>query len=62
MYNYSPGIFFQSYFKTIKGIVYLCESMNLREELLNYYINNKNSKEIIKLCEKYGDTETNLWV
>ena len=38
MYNYSPGI------------IYLCEQMNLREELLNYYIQNQNSEKIIELC------------
>lgn len=36
--------------------------MNLKEELLNYYINDKNSMEILNICQKYGDTETNLWV
>lgn len=49
MYNFAPGI------------ILLCEKMNLREELINFYITNNKTKEIIDLCKKYGSTETNLW-
>ncbi len=50
MYSFSPGI------------IYLCEQMQLREELLNFYINKKESEKIIELCTKHGENETNLWV
>lgn len=50
MYNYRPGI------------VILCEQMNLREELLNFYITANNAKSIIQTCKDYGEQETNLWV
>lgn len=44
------------------GIVSICEKMGLREELLNYYIEREAFDHIIRLCEKYGETEINLWV
>lgn len=50
MYNFS------------QGIIHLCEELNLREELLNYYISTKDANNITQLCQKYGETETNLWV
>lgn len=36
--------------------------MNLLEELINYYITNNKTNEIIETCKKYGELETNLWV
>ena len=50
MYQFTPGI------------IILCEQMQLRDELLNFYIENNESQKIIELCKKYGNTETNLWV
>lgn len=50
MYNFAPGI------------IHLCEELNLREELLNFYISNKEANKIIELCNLHGKTETNLWV
>eukprot|EP00825_Cyclidium_porcatum_P050970 TRINITY_DN9221_c0_g1_i5.p2 TRINITY_DN9221_c0_g1~~TRINITY_DN9221_c0_g1_i5.p2 ORF type:complete len:259 (+),score=57.36 TRINITY_DN9221_c0_g1_i5:592-1368(+) len=44
------------------GIIELCEQLNLREELLNFYITENDAANIIKTCEKYGEQETNLWV
>lgn len=38
MYNFAPGI------------IKLCENMNLREELINFYITNNKTTEIINLC------------
>lgn len=35
--------------------------MKLREELMNFYITNNKTAEIIELCEKDGKIETNLW-
>ena len=44
------------------GIVLLCDKMNLREELLNYYIEKEEFDKIIKLCSDHGEREINLWV
>jgi len=44
------------------GIVSLCEKMNLREELLSYYIEREDFGNIIRLCERHGEREINLWV
>jgi len=49
-------------FKFEPGIVYLCDKMNLREELLNYYIEKGKDESILALCKEYGQTEVNLWV
>lgn len=37
-----------------QGIVYLCKVLEMRDDLLNFYINRKNDKEIIELCKQYG--------
>lgn len=50
MFNFEPGI------------IYLCDKMQLREELLQYYCEAKDDNGIINLCKKYGETEVNLWV
>ncbi|EGR28037.1 vacuolar sorting protein, putative [Ichthyophthirius multifiliis] len=49
MYNFAPGI------------IHLCQQMQLKEELLNFYITNNESDKIIELCSTESQ-ETNLWV
>ena len=50
MYDYSPGL------------IYLYKEMSLTEEMLNYYIVQKEKTNVINHCREYGKTETNLWV
>lgn len=50
MYRFSPGI------------VYLCEKMNLREELLNFYIENRDHNRVLELCKQHGENELDLWI
>lgn len=50
MYRFSPGI------------VYLCEKMNLREELLNFYIQNGENNKVLELCKHHGENELDLWI
>ena len=50
MYSYPPGL------------IQLYEEMNLTEEMLNYYIAQRDSKGILNLCQKKGQNESNLWV
>jgi hypothetical protein len=38
-----------------KGIIKLCDTLNLREELLNFYIQNNDAEEIINLCKAHGE-------
>lgn len=45
-----------------QGIVYLCKVLEMRDDLLNFYINRKNDKEIIELCKQYGAEQVNLWI
>lgn len=37
-----------------QGIVFLCRNLNMRDDLLNFYISRKNDDEILDLCQKYG--------
>jgi hypothetical protein len=37
-----------------QGIVFLCRMLEMRDDLLNFYINRKNDKEIIEMCKLYG--------
>eukprot|EP01017_Pseudomicrothorax_dubius_P039869 TRINITY_DN6172_c0_g1_i1.p1 TRINITY_DN6172_c0_g1~~TRINITY_DN6172_c0_g1_i1.p1 ORF type:complete len:866 (-),score=298.83 TRINITY_DN6172_c0_g1_i1:134-2731(-) len=50
MYNFQPGITF------------LCEKMQMREELLSYYIEINDHVKVLDLCRRYGETENNLWI
>lgn len=34
-----------------RGIIFLCEKMNLLEELINYYITNNKTEDIIRTCK-----------
>ena len=44
------------------GVIYLCERMNLREELLEYYIEAGDFQHILNLSKEHGEREINLWV
>ncbi|CAK82335.1 unnamed protein product (macronuclear) [Paramecium tetraurelia] len=50
MYNFVPGI------------IFLLKKLQMREELLNFYISLKQNDQIINLCSEYGREETNLWI
>ena len=45
-----------------QGIVYICEKMQLREELLHFYMKKRDMGKIIELCKKHGENESNLWI
>ena len=45
-----------------QGIIYLCDQLNMRDDLLNFYISRKKDDEILHLCTTYGQLETNLWI
>jgi hypothetical protein len=45
-----------------EGIVTLCRQLNMREDLLNFYISRNRDEDIIKLCKEHGVDEVNLWI
>ncbi|CAK57987.1 unnamed protein product (macronuclear) [Paramecium tetraurelia] len=45
-----------------EGIICLLKKLQMREELLNFYITKKDNEEILNLCTEYGEQEQNLWV
>ena len=45
-----------------EGIINLCRKLNMREDLLNFYISHNRDKEIIELCKEHGNDEINLWI
>ena len=49
-------------YQVSEGVRILCEMLELKQELMTYYMQNKEYDNIIKLCEKYGDREQNLWI
>jgi len=44
-----------------KGILYLCEKLNLYNTIIRNYFDNENYEEILSTCNKYGDTDPSLW-
>ena len=44
------------------GIVTLCKKLNMRDDLLNFYIAKNRDKEILELCKEHGESEVNLWI
>jgi len=49
-------------FNFAQGIVHICEKLKLREELLDYYIENEDDQNVIDFCRKHGAIVMNLWV
>lgn len=45
-----------------EGIVTLCRQLNMREDLLNFYISRNRDEDIIRLCKEHGVDEVNLWI
>ena len=45
-----------------EGVTEICELLGLKTELLNYYIEKKDLKEIIRFCKKNGNEDPNLWI
>ena len=44
------------------GVTKICEMMNLKTELLNYYIEQDDIDEIYNFCCQHGTNEPNLWI
>ena len=49
-------------YQVSEGVSMLCEMLELKNELMTYFMHNKDYENIIKLCEQYGKTDKNLWV
>eukprot|EP01027_Heterolobosea_sp_BB2_P011996 GEZU01017408.1.p1 GENE.GEZU01017408.1~~GEZU01017408.1.p1 ORF type:complete len:1030 (+),score=311.54 GEZU01017408.1:190-3090(+) len=49
-----------------EGILYLYEKLGLHHDIIQYYMDQKDYKNIIESCKKYGDKESgdkqNMWV
>lgn len=45
-----------------QGVTEVCELLGLKTELLNYYIEKKDLKEILRFCKKNGNDDPNLWI
>lgn len=45
----------------VPGIVFMLKKLQMREELLNFYITLKENDKIIQLCKENGEKESNLW-
>ncbi len=49
-------------YQVSEGVSVLCEMLELKNELMTYYMQNKDYENIERLCKRYGDTEHNLWI
>jgi hypothetical protein len=49
-------------YQVSEGVRILCEMLELKHELMTYYMQNREYDNIINLCVKYGDREQNLWI
>ena len=49
-------------YQVSEGVQILCEMLELKHELMTYYMQNKEYENIVKLCEEYGKMEQNLWI
>lgn len=49
-------------YQVSEGVRILCEMLELKHELMTYYMQNKEYDNIISLCVKYGAAEQNLWI
>ncbi len=49
-------------YQVSEGVRILCEMLELKHELMTYYMQNKEYDNIEKLCEQYGEHEQNLWI
>jgi vacuolar protein sorting-associated protein 11 len=45
-----------------EGIIYLCKKLNMRDDLLNFYISKNSDANIMDLCKEHGSEEVNLWI
>lgn len=45
-----------------QGVTEVCELLGLKTELLNYYIEKRDLKEILRFCKKNGYDDPNLWI
>ncbi|XP_054160559.1 vacuolar protein sorting-associated protein 11 homolog [Oppia nitens] len=44
------------------GLLYLYEKAKMFKPILNYYISNGNGANVLEICQKYGNEDSNLWV
>jgi hypothetical protein len=45
-----------------EGIITLCKKLNMRDDLLNFYIAKNRDDDIMDLCKQHGSDEVNLWI
>lgn len=44
------------------GVTKMCEILNLKTELLNYYLTVHNIDDAVEYCKKNGRYDSNLWI
>ncbi|XP_064459798.1 vacuolar protein sorting-associated protein 11 homolog isoform X2 [Ornithodoros turicata] len=49
-----------NHFKT--GILHLYEKARLYQQILSYHIDNCDYEEVIRICERFGGNDPNLWI
>jgi len=49
-------------YKFTPGVTKVCDMLNLRTELIDYYIEQDDINEILNFCKLNGTAEPNLWI
>nr|AVN98119.1 Vps11 [Castula fusca] len=49
-------------YQVTEGVTMLCDMLELKNELMTYYMQTKDYESIERLCKQYGETEKNLWL
>jgi len=45
-----------------EGVQEVCERLELRQELLSYYIQKGDKQAVLEVCKKYGAKDRDLWI
>lgn len=45
-----------------EGVITLCKKLNMRDDLLNFYISKDRDQDILELCRVHGREEVDLWM
>lgn len=45
-----------------KGLLYLYKRLKQYQLMLNYYVSKKDGKNVVELCQNFGDDQPNVWV
>lgn len=61
-YNKKHVLMLCEMYQVSEGIQLVCNLMQLKHELLEYYMSMRDYESVVGLCKEYGEEESDLWV